>query len=387
MLQENPRNYVKGYDKVAVLLGNGLVMSEGSFWRRQRRLMQPAFHRRRLTGFAEAMVEETAGMLDAWEARVLAERPIDVAMEMTLLTQRIIVKTMFGADVGEDGERIARAFDTALKGIDARFVIQLWMTRLPLPANRRFESALSTIDEAVHRIIRERRRRGQEDGEDLLGMLMGARDEETGEGMSDRQIRDEVTTMYLAGHETTAVTLSWAWYLLSRSPEVAREVREEVRRVLGDRPPSVEDLKELAYTRAVVDETLRLYPAAWMVSRKAVGEDEIGGYPIPAGQILFVSPYVTHRREDLWPNPEGFDPLRFAPGNGDHRPRFAYFPFGGGPRLCIGNNFALSEAILVIAMTMQRYRLDLVPCRTVKAQPKGTLRPRPAVWMTPHPAS
>ncbi len=383
VLQENPRNYVKGYDKVTVLLGNGLVLSEGAFWRKQRRLMQPAFHRKRLAGFAEAMVEETATMLDGWEARASAGVPFDVAMEMTLLTQRIIVKTMFGGDVGEEGERIARAFETALKGIDTRFLIPLWMTRLPLPANRRFERALSTIDEAVQRIIRERRRKGQGDGDDLLGMLMGARDEETGEGMSDRQIRDEVTTIYLAGHETTAVTLAWAWYLLSKSPGIARGVREEVGRVLGDRTPGIEDLKDLTYTRTVLDETLRLYPAAWMVSRKAVGEDEIGGYPIPAGQKIILSPYVTHRREELWPNPKGFDPDRFTPGNGDGRPRFAYFPFGGGPRLCIGQNFALMEATLVVAMVMQRYRLDLVPGRTVAPNPKGTLRPRPGVWMTP----
>ena len=383
VLQENPKNYAKGYDKVALLLGNGLVMSEGSFWRRQRRLMQPAFHRRRLAGFAEVMVGETEEMLDAWEARASAGVPFDVAMEMTLLTQRIIVKTMFGGDIGEEGEPIARAFDTALKGIDTRFVIPLWMTRLLLPANRRFEGALSTIDEAVHRIIRERRRKDQGDGDDLLGMLMAARDEETGEGMSDGQIRDEVTTIYLAGHETTAGTLAWAWYLLSKSPDVARSVREEVRRVLGDRTPAIEDLKHLTYTKAVLDETLRLYPPAWVVSRKAVEEDEIGGYPIPAGQKIFLSPYVTHRREDLWENPEGFDPDRFAPGTGDDRPRFAYFPFGGGPRLCIGQNFALMEATLIVAMVMQRYRLDLVPGHTVDPNPRGTLRPRPGVWMTP----
>ena len=385
VLQENPRNYVKGYGKAAVLLGNGLVMSEGSFWRRQRRLMQPAFHRKRLAGFAGVMVRETARMLDSWEARASAGRPLDVAMEMTLLAQRIIVRTMFGTDVAEEGEGIARAFETALGGIETRFLIPLWMMRLPLPANRRFEGALSTIDEAVHRIIRERRRR-QEEGDDLLGMLTGARDEETGEGMSDRQIRDEVTTIYLAGHETTAVTLAWAWYLLSKHPGVARAVREEVGRVLGDRTPGIEDLNDLVYTRAVLDETLRLYPAAWTVSRKAVGEDEIGGYRIPAGQTLFLSPYVTHRREDFWPNPEGFDPQRFLPGNGEDRPRFAYFPFGGGPRMCIGNNFALMEATLIVAMVMQRYRLDLVPGKTVEPNPRGTLRPHPGVWMTPRPA-
>ena len=384
VLQENYKNYVKGYGKVRVLLGNGLVLSEGSFWRRQRRLMQPAFHRRRLAGFADAMTDETARMLDSWEAKVVEGKPLDVAMEMTLLTQRIIVKTMFGSDVGEEGERIARAFETALAGIDARFLIPLWMTRLPLPVNRRFEKALATIDEAVHRIIRERRREGQEGSDDLLSMLMEARDEETGETMSDQQIQDEVTTIYLAGHETTAVTLAWAWYLLSKSPEVARGVREEVSRVLGERTPGIEDVPNLTYTKMVIDETLRLYPAAWMISRTAVEEDEIEGYRIPAAQTLFLSPYVTHRRPDLWPNPEGFDPERFAPESGGERPRFAYFPFGGGPRQCIGNNFAHMEATLVVAMVMQRYRLDLMSGQTVKANPRGTLRPRPGVWMTPH---
>lgn len=384
VLQDNNKNYVKGYGKVRVLLGNGLVLSEGSFWRRQRRLMQPAFHRRRLTGFAEVMTEETARMLDGWESRTTGNRPLDVAMEMTLLTQRIIVKTMFGADVGAEGKRIARAFETALAGVDTRFVIPLWMTRLPLPANRRFEKALQTIDEAVQGIIRERRSSRQERGDDLLSMLMEARDEETGETMSDRQIRDEVTTIYLAGHETTAVTLAWTWYLLSKSPEAARRVRQEVSRVLGERTPGIEDLPNLTYTRMVLDETLRLYPAAWMISRTAVEEDEVGGYRIPAGHTLFLSPYVTHRRTDLWPNPEGFDPERFAPAGGNRHPRFAYYPFGGGPRLCIGNNFALMEATLVVAMVMQRYRLDLMPGQTVKAHPKGTLRPRPGVWMIPH---
>ncbi len=201
-------------------------------------------------------------MLDGWESRIPRGRPFDVALEMTLLTQRIIVRTMFGGDVGEEDERIARAFGTALSGIDTRFVTPLWMTRLPLPANRRFKKALATIDEAVHRLIRERRRSsGQEGGDDLLSMLMEARDEETGETISNRQIQNEVTTIYLAGHETTAVTLAWAWYLLSKSLGVARRVREEVYRALGDRTSDIEDLPNLSYTRIVLDETLRLYPA------------------------------------------------------------------------------------------------------------------------------
>ena len=270
--------------------------------------MQPAFHRWRLAGFAGVMNDEITRMLDGWEARTSAGRPLDVAMEMTLLTQRIIVKTMFGADVGAEGERIARVFQTALAGIETRFLVPLWMTQLPLPANRRFEKALQTIDEAVHRIIRERRHSGREGGNDLLGMLMKARNEETGETMSDQQIRDEVTIIYLAGHETTAVTLAWVWYLLSKSPDVARRVREEVSRVLGDRTPGIEDLPNLTYTRMVLDETLRLYPAAWVISRTAVEGDEIGGYRIPAGHTLFLSPYVTTAELTSGPIPKASTP-------------------------------------------------------------------------------
>lgn len=273
------------------------------------------------------------------------------------------------------GARIARAFETALAGIDTRFVVPLWVSRLPLPANRRFEKALATRDEAVHRIIAGRGRDEREGGSALLGMLMQARDEEIGETIPDGQIRDEVTTLYLAGHETMAVTLAWTWYLLSKDPAVARGgVARPRRQGPRHRGPS-----KLAYTRMVADETLRLYPAAWMLSRTAVDDDVIGNYRVPAGLTVFLSPYVTHRRPELWPNPEGF-----APGDDNGRPRFAYFPFGGDPRLCIGNNVALMEATLIIAMTMQRFRLDLVPGQMVKAHPRGTLRSRPAVWMTPH---
>lgn len=386
VLQGNAKGYVKGYDKVRVLLGNGLVMNEGESWLRQRRLMQPAFHRERLAGFAKTMVEETERMLERWECPASEEPALNVAREMTLLTQRIIVRTMFGFhDVGEErGERIAGAFDTALLGIEARSLMPAWFGRLPLPSNRRFRRAHATLDEEVYRIIRERRRHQRDGEDDLLGMLMEARDEESGEPMDDQQLRDEVMTIYLAGHETMANALSWAWYLLSKNPEAAREVREEASRVLGGRTAGSGDLSRLVYTRMVIDETLRLYPPAWILTREAVEDDGIGEYRIPAGSKLLISPYVTHHRADLWENPEGFDPERFAPGNGDERPRYAYYPFGGGQRMCIGNNFALMEAALIMSTVTQRYRLDLAPDREVKAQPKTTLAPLPAVWMTVH---
>jgi len=307
VLQENAKNYSKGYDRVRVLLGNGLVMNEGASWLQQRRLMQPIFHQRRLEGFAVTIVDETQKMLERWEALAYEGRAVNAAKEMKLLTQRIVVKTMFGAEVGAEEEKIARAFDTALLGINARSLMPQWFGRLPISFNRRFKRALATLDEEVYRIIRQRRGgRGNED--DLLAMLMETRDEETGESMSDRQLRDEVITIYLAGHETTANALSWAWYLLSKNPETARKTGEEVSCVLKGRLPGFEDLPTLVYTRMVIDETLRLYPPAWIVTRRAIEDDEIGGYRIPAGSRLMLSPYLTHRRPELWENPEAFEP-------------------------------------------------------------------------------
>jgi cytochrome P450 len=217
VLRENAKNYSKGYDRVKVLLGNGLVMNEGASWLQQRRLMQPIFHQRRLEGFTATIVEETQKMFERWEALAYEGRAVNVAKEMKLLTQRIIVKTMFGVEVGAEGEKIAWAFDTALLGIDVRSLMPRWFGRLPISLNRRFERALATLDEEVYRIIRQRRG-GRGKGDDLLAMLMETRDEETGEPMSDRQLRDEVMTIYLAGHETTANALSWVWYLLSKNP-------------------------------------------------------------------------------------------------------------------------------------------------------------------------
>lgn len=384
VLQDNYGNYPKGYDKAKPLLGEGLVSSEGEFWRRQRRLMQPAFHKQRLAGFAAVMLEETEATLSFWEDAASAGRSLDVAKEMMLLTQRIIVRTMFSQDVGADSEEVARAFDVALAGLNRSLFLpgDLW-ERLPLPANRRFKEALATLDRAVYRIIEARRREGVREegraGHDLLAMLMEARDEATGEGMSDKGLRDEVMTIYLAGHETTATTLAWTFFLLSKNPAVARRLDAELREVLGGRAPGVEDLPRLRFLRAVIDEVLRLYPPAWMFARKAAAADTIGPYDIPAGAVLMLSPYVTHHRADLWENPEGFDPERFL--NESDRPRYAYLPFSGGPRQCIGNNFSLMETQLIIALVRQRFSLELEPGKPVRAQPYATLRPRPGVWM------
>ncbi|HZN94754.1 MAG TPA: cytochrome P450 [Myxococcales bacterium] len=390
VLHDNAKNYVKGYDVVKPLLGDGLVTAEGECWHQQRRLIQPAFHRDRIHAFARTMTEETAGMLDRWAAAGRAGTPVDLFEAAMRLTQSIIVKTMFsrgGLGTGEEEERVHQAFAVTL---DYFTYLMFRRPRLPdwvpTPTHRRFHHAIHTLEEVVYRLIDERRRSPPEEQQaDLLSMLVHARDEKTSSQMDDRQLRDEVMTIFLAGHETTAVTLAWAWYLLSLHPEVSRRVEAEVDQVLQGREPTAGDVPKLAYTRMVVDETLRLYPAAWMFARTAVQEDQVNGYRVPAGQMLVLSPYVLHRRPDLWPNPEAFDPQRFAPENALHRHKYAYLPFSGGQRVCIGNNFALMEAILILAMAAQRYRLHLVPGRPVRARPTSTLRPQPGVWMTVHP--
>jgi len=241
------------------------------------------------------------------------------------------------------------------------------------------------LDRVVYDIIETRRRPGQQQ-DDLLAMLLVARDEETGAGMTDRQLRDEVMTFLLAGHETTAVALTWTWYLLACHPAVAERLRAEIAAAIGSRTPTLEDLPQLRYARMVVEEAMRLYPPVWGFMRQAVGADEVGGFTIPKRSVVTISPYVTHRHPAVWEDPERFDPDRFTPERVRSRPRFAYLPFSGGPRLCIGNEFALMEAQLVVAMTVQRYRLQLVPGTTVELESRLTLRPRGGLPMVAHAA-
>ncbi len=248
----------------------------------------------------------------------------------------------------------------------------LW---IPTPRNLAFKRARAELDRVVYDIIASRRRRHAPKG-DLLDMLLAAREQGSGEGMTDRQLRDEVMTLLLAGHETTATTLTWTWYLLSKHPGAARKLRAELDVVLGGRLPGVGDLPALEYTQRVVRESMRLYPPVWVISRTAIEEDEIGGYTIPAGSILLLSQYAMHRHPDFWENPEGFDPDRFSPERSEGRHRYAYFPFGGGPRLCIGANLAMLETELILAILAQRYRLELLPGHPVEPEPLITLRPR-----------
>lgn len=385
VLQDNARNYNKqtrGFAVVRELLGQGLLTSEGDFWLRQRRLAQPAFHRQRLAGFASTMVKATEDLVTALEGRIASGQPFDVAEDLTHLTLRIAGLTLFGTDLGGESRAVGDALGRVQTFANERLTQLIPLPRaLPFPSHRRFEKDAATLDRVVRSIIERRHREGGEH-HDLLQMLMDARDEDTGERMSDTQLRDEVLTLLLAGHETTASTLAWTVMLLSQHPEVRQQLEAELAQVLAGRAPTVEDLPRLALTRRVVDESLRLYPPAWIFSRAAIQDDVVGGYRIPKGGYVLIVPWVLHRHPKLWRNPEVFDPDRFLPEHERERPRFTFFPFGGGPRQCIGNQFALMELVLVLATLLQRVRLDLAPGHPLAPAPAITLRPRPGVWVT-----
>ena len=379
VLQDNHRNYHKQtfqYRLLGLVTGNGLLSSDGDFWFRQRRLAQPAFHRERLQRVGRLTIEATTAMLDRWDALAARGAPLDLDGEMMRLTLAIVGAALFSVDLSREADTLSRAALATLDHVARRARYPLAPPpRVPTPGNRRFIAAVRTLDEAIFALIAARRA-ADAPGDDLLAMLMQARDTETGAGMSDRQLRDEIITFLIAGHETVASALVWAWYLLSLHPAVERTLHAELDGALAGRPPTMDDLPRLPYTGSVVDETLRLYPPSWLSTRRTIAADTIGGRHIPAHALVVMSPYVTHRRPDAWPNPEGFDPERFTPAAKAARHRFAYFPFGGGPHLCIGNTFALVETQLIIATVAQRYALALVPGQRIEVAPLVTLRPR-----------
>lgn len=387
VLGKNNRNYHKGsqYEKLELLLGKGLLTSEGDLWRRQRQMMNPYFHSKHLATFASMMVDTTLERLEQWEREYAAGESFDVSTEMMRLTLTIVGKALFSRDVSDEASEVGRALPIVLKYASDRMSAFIEIPRsIPTPENRRFQEARKTLDQIVYEMIEERRQSGEDKG-DLLSMLLFARDEETGEGMTDTQIRDEVMTLFLAGHETTANALSWTFYLLSKYPYVERRLRGELAEVLGGHTPALEDLADLNYTRMVIEESMRLYPPVPSIGRTPIEDDEIGGYHIPTGTDVLISQYVTHRHPDFWDNPEGFDPERHTEERAESRPPFAFFPFAGGPRKCIGDNFAMMEARLVLATVAQRYQLALLPGHPVKPEPTITLRPKHGLQMTLHP--
>jgi cytochrome P450 len=355
------------------LLGEGLLTSEGEFWRRQRRLAQPAFHRQRINSYGRVMIEHAERVCARWRDG----ETLDISEEMMRLTLAVVGKTLFDADVESDADEVGGALNEVMNLFGYLMIpFSELLEKLPLPPQRRFLRARARLDAVVYRIIEEHRRTGTDRG-DLLSMLLLAVDEEGDRtGMTNEQLRDEAMTIFLAGHETTANALTWAWYLLAQNPEAEARLHEELDALLeGGRAPTSEDASALRYTEMVVAETMRLYPPAWAIGRLAIEDHEVGGYQIPRGSLVLVSQYIMHRDARFFPDPERFLPERWTPEAKAARPQFSYFPFGGGPRRCIGEGFAWMEATLILATLARRWRARTLPGHKVEMQPRITLRP------------
>jgi cytochrome P450 len=353
-------------------LGDGLLTSEGDFWRRQRRLAQPAFHRERVHGYGRVMIEFTERMLGGWSD---GQRR-DVQADMMRLTLEIVTKTLFDTDIAHGAAGIARAMETLMESFTDRVNrLVRFPTWVPIPSNFKFRKALKTVEDTLYAIIAERRRTGDDRG-DFLSMLLHAQDTEgDGTGMTDRQLRDEAVTLFMAGHETTANTLAWVWYLLSSHPEAEAALHAELDQVLDGRAPEVSDLPWLVYADRVVTETLRLMPTAWLLGREATEPTDIGGYRVARGTTLWMSQWVIQRDPRWFDDPDSFRPGRWADDLAKRIPRYAYFPFGGGPRICIGSSFAQMEAVLILAAIARRFRVRVPAGTVVKPVPTMTLRP------------
>ena len=381
VLLEHHKRYSKDtiqYNALSDITGKGLLTNDGEDWFKQRRLAQPAFTRQRMQTLDKIVVPAAQDMLDRWEQSSARHDALDIDSEMMQVTLEIVGKALFSVDLRGEARELTSAVLTTLDHIVYRARNMITPPAfLPTPRNRRFRSALATLDHAVYTIIAARKKRA-EPGDDLLGMFLNARDEESGQTMSERQIRDELMTMLIAGHETVASALTWTWQLLALHPEMYDRMIAEVNSVLAGCPPASSDLANLPYTAAVFAEALRLYPPAWLITRKALVADEILGFRIPAGSLIILSPYVIQRRAENWLEPQEFQPERFLGSNEVNR--FAYIPFGAGPRLCIGSHFAQVEAQLILACAAQQVRLEMTaPPPAMDAL--VTLRPRGGLHM------
>ncbi len=360
------------------LIGQGILTSEGEFHKRQRKLVQPAFHHQRIAAYADVMVDYSVRIAGTWHDG----QTVDMHHEMMTLTREIVAKTLFDADVSADGDKIAEAITIGIENTSQNaaslFSVPDW---LPTARNRRGREAVAIMNNVLTTMINEHRASGIDQG-DLLSMLLMAVDEENGGTMTDQQARDEAMTLFIAGHETTANATAWTWYLLSQHPEVETRLIAELHAVLGDRKPTMKDLANLPYTDMIIKESMRLYPPAWLVGiRVAMQDVMLGDYLIPKGSYVMMSPYANHHNPRYFENPEAFTPERWTPEFEKALPRFAYFPFGGGPRVCIGNSFSMMESRLILATIAQRWHFDLLSDQNIEPEPLVTLRPKSGIQM------
>jgi cytochrome P450 len=384
VLLDNVANYPKAPMETEILaaaFGEGLLTSDGEKWRAHRRIMAPSFDHRSIVSYAPAMTEAALGFVDHWAAG----QTVDIAAEMTKLTLQIISRTMFSADSESVRDLLATTFQRGMKAMDFGLAEMLPIIG-PINIRRKIANIrqiFAALDAAMYGLIEARAKAPADAPSDLLGRLVAARDSETGGGMTDKEVRDEVVIIFIAGHETTAVAMTFVWYLLSQHPGVEAKLHQELDSVLAGRAPAYEDIEKLAYTRMVIEESMRLYPPAPGLSvRQAQAADEIAGHAIPKGASIMIAPWVLHRHRLLWDNPDAFDPDRFSAERSKSRPRFAYLPFGGGPRICIGATLAMTEATLILATIAQRFRLSLIPDQDIKLQARITLRPRDGIRMS-----
>lgn len=382
VLVDNNKNYTKSfaYDSIRLFLGNGLLTSEGEFWKRQRRLAQPAFHKEKLNLMFQNMVEQTQKCIDHLEKYADTNQPVNLGKELYKLTLDIVNSTLFYNEVGSTTDKIynlvSEGSEFITQRIDNPFHLPEWV---PTPHNLREKKVLHSMDDVFFSII-DRRRKQKEDHEDLLSMLMEARDEETGEVMSNKQLRDEILTIFVAGHETTQIALGWTFYLLTQHPDKLAVLNEEIKNELKGEIPTAQTIRGLHYLKQVIDESMRCFPPAWIMGRRTIEKDIIHGYEIPPYTNIIMPIYVVHHDEKVWENPFDFVPERFSIENLKEKHKYSYFPFGGGPRLCIGNNFAIQEMQVCLAMILQRFTIEVDEHFVPELDPLVTLRSKHPIY-------
>jgi len=384
VLKDNYKNYPRPEfvrDKLKSIVGEGLVAGEGETWQLSRRMTQPAFDQGILAGLDTALTETTGQMIDRWTPKAERGESVDLKSEMMHISLANLGNALFKADWRADLDTVEPAVAFALAYTNQRLTSPIDPHHFPLPSTRKFHAGLETLNGIIYKLIADKRR-GEGDGQDLVSTILRAHADVPGLDITDEQLRDEVIGFFIAGHETVSSCLTWTFYLLSRDPVAWRRVKAEVDEVLGDRAPTSEDVPKLEYIERVLLEALRMYPPIFVLMRRALEEDEIGGYHVPKDATCVLCPYVTHRHPDFWDNPEGFDPDRFLPERAKGIHRMAFFPFSGGPRKCIGNDFAMLQMPIVVAMIAQRFRPALAPGRPVVPEPAISLRPRDPMYVT-----